>query len=300
MRQHQQVENDIRRPDGSQVSLRLQVSNGLRPDGLATAKAEPLVECRQLEDALEVESAPVADVEPAQLKLAEPDIKQATKEFSSLTCPLSSLQHKDNPQHLNQFSGEADALGQLVKSERDSPSATLAASSINMTSSTAPSSLTIAPESAPTATAPTSTTSVTSSSPQITSNTLTDKLQQPIQLISSGISLSPPSTKRRAGHFQLLNENTFMCHQCNQPISDRYIMKLYSSSRRRNIESELECASANTLPALPTTSHGDEENCLLFHENCLKCSTCNCLLDKTCFVHNEKLLCAQDYYATTR
>jgi hypothetical protein len=35
---------------------------------------------------------------------------------------------------------------------------------------------------------------------------------------------------------------------------------------------------------------------MYWHEECLICSQCNCLLDQTCFFKNGQLFCKDDYY----
>lgn len=82
------------------------------------------------------------------------------------------------------------------------------------------------------------------------------------------------------------NKNKIICNECSKPINDRYIMRMFSSIEQQQI-------------AKATSLNNDgfiDENCLSFHENCLKCSNCNCLLEKSCFVKGTKLLCSQDYY----
>lgn len=292
MRQHQQLESDVRQHDASQLhppappppppppppasssllpahphlQLADQSSNCLRP-----ASPTNLEALGELDNPLAADSSPLHHLDRTQLA-------PLNSEGSLLTC---NKQHKEllacacSP-------GQAcakDQLNELVESENFTKLAR------HDHDHDEHETRQLATDATPLA------------APIGTSST---RLASKSQQISNGPSLSAPSIKQRAeSDFQRLNENTFMCHQCNQPINDRYIMKLFSSSRRRHLEAQLECNTTNTLPPLANQDHrDDEENCLLFHERCLKCSTCNCLLDKSCFVRNEKLLCAQDYYAT--
>ena len=126
-----------------------------------------------------------------------------------------------------------------------------------------------------------------------------------------------------------------ICQQCNQPIKDRYLIKLYShkmNQQQQHQRAERTRGGATSRPGVITSKGrmlgvpppaGDEnsnsnnnnndddgdqdrakdgsgidsdENSLLLHENCLKCSICNRLLNKNCFVWNTKLYCPQDYY----
>lgn len=117
----------------------------------------------------------------------------------------------------------------------------------------------------------------------ITTNTATNPINQQRRIINTNNTQQPNHLSPRPNNG--VNARTLNCHQCTRPISDKYIMKLFSGRDHNDAMNK----SANQ-PLV------DEENCLLFHETCLKCSQCACLLDKSCFVHDNKLLCAQDYY----
>lgn len=97
----------------------------------------------------------------------------------------------------------------------------------------------------------------------------------------------------------------FTCHQCSVPISDKFIMKLYPSATNSN-KRVSQGADKNSTDIFATTNTNNkllnavdlnvDENCLLYHEHCLRCHICRGLLDKSCFVHENKLLCPLDYY----
>lgn len=101
-------------------------------------------------------------------------------------------------------------------------------------------------------------------------------------------------TGNQQHHQQALNQNKrFVCHGCNKSIRDRYIMKVYSMrNKASNVDSNTRVFRSNNDEDLNTA----DENCLLFHENCLKCSICNCSLEKTCFARENKLFCPNDYF----
>jgi len=108
------------------------------------------------------------------------------------------------------------------------------------------------------------------------------------------------------------NKAGFICNACNKPINDRYLMKLFSQQQKKI---KTETLHDNPKHKLATTTiqdglsqstgighsepseliEAESENCLWFHEQCLRCSTCNCLLDKNCFVRQEKIFCRRDY-----
>lgn len=134
-----------------------------------------------------------------------------------------------------------------------------------------------------------------------------------------------------------------LCHECGRRISDRWIMKLCPSGRRKRrdesengngneawnmlngtnnqtnqngnqkhtakqlkleqeIETQIEMDQVNRAATDETISQqyngieSEAENHLLFHENCLKCTVCSCLLSQTCFVRDSKLFCPRHYY----
>lgn len=121
-------------------------------------------------------------------------------------------------------------------------------------------------------------------------------------------------------------KSSSLCHGCGREICDRWIMKLYSSGRHKQSDScnqvrgndqngntsgmeieadteilmQLEQQQQQTESATSASSKDprgcNDENCLLFHENCLRCSSCSCLLDRTCFVRDSKLFCPFHYY----
>lgn len=106
----------------------------------------------------------------------------------------------------------------------------------------------------------------------------------------------PPPSAPPINNHNISNSDTktskFICHECAKPINDRYIMKMFAAnnSQQSHQNSLSSTGMSNIQQQQP------DENCLLFHENCLKCSVCCCLLDKSCFVRNAKLLCPHDYY----
>jgi hypothetical protein len=128
----------------------------------------------------------------------------------------------------------------------------------------------------------------------------------------------PPQQQQAQPQPPKSDPNDNVCHQCNKPITDRYLMKLYNSrrpaSKRQEQQQQLagrrrssalaakQLQQQGRLPASidDADAEADDENCsrssLVFHENCLKCSICDRLLDKSCFVRNSKLYCPQDYY----
>lgn len=122
-------------------------------------------------------------------------------------------------------------------------------------------------------------------------------------------------------------KSSSLCHGCGREICDRWIMKLYSSGRHKQSDScnqvrgndqngntsgmeieadteifmQLEQQQQQQTESATSASSKDprgcnDENCLLFHENCLRCSSCSCLLDRTCFVRDSKLFCPFHYY----
>lgn len=96
------------------------------------------------------------------------------------------------------------------------------------------------------------------------------------------------------GHPFNQSNKKFVCHGCNKSIRDRYIMKVFSTRECNNTANSSAQVFSRNISA--DDLNFDNENCLLFHENCLKCSICNCSLEKTCFARNNKLFCPNDYF----
>lgn len=138
------------------------------------------------------------------------------------------------------------------------------------------------------------------------STTMAPTTSPQISNINSNINTS--NQYKPARRAQLANR--FVCYQCNQPITDRYLMKLFATTPTRPMmhqnkrthdpmvvdESTTATLTGDFTCLTSDSKSAADENCLLFHELCLKCSICDEPLETSCYQHNEKFYCAHDYH----
>lgn len=116
----------------------------------------------------------------------------------------------------------------------------------------------------------------------------------------------------------------YLCHHCNQPINDRFLMQMsskhYANSNANDAVGHSQVIGRSECNLRQTNhNHGEfgvkslngesiksrqddektkfeDENSLLFHEQCLRCSICDRMLNQNCFTRDSKFYCPQDYY----
>jgi len=75
------------------------------------------------------------------------------------------------------------------------------------------------------------------------------------------------------------------CAGCRRVITDRYLLKIV---RRRTANND----------AFDRSADGDTTSDMIWHEGCLKCSCCSCILIRvsaSLYVRGDLVLCRQDY-----